>query len=159
MRSKIAACVFISCIYLVNSLGDCVCDLTIESCDAYCCCDSDCVSSVINVWKSDDLCVKSKFTTYQTRCSTLQHVSIDNTRRAMQVATDSVKDLLCIYIDNSPDSAKKYDLVDETNLDIDLIDERIRDSAGYSDMLASSTPTVTRTTLKPGDLMGSTVSG
>ena len=35
------------------ALGSCPCDLTLNSCDVYCCCDSDCSSEIINFWNEN----------------------------------------------------------------------------------------------------------
>ena len=32
------------------ALGSCPCDLTLNSCDVYCCCDSDCSSEILAYW-------------------------------------------------------------------------------------------------------------
>ena len=34
-----------------QAFGSCPCDLTRGSCDAYCCCDSDCSDAVLKVWQ------------------------------------------------------------------------------------------------------------
>ena len=31
----------------------CSCDLTLNSCDAFCCCDNDCQAEVLNFWKEN----------------------------------------------------------------------------------------------------------
>jgi len=36
-----------------NAFGTCMCDLTYNACDAYCCCDLDCGSAILDVWKSN----------------------------------------------------------------------------------------------------------
>jgi hypothetical protein len=50
--------------------GDCVCDLTENSCDVYCCCDSDC-GSLVDEWDKDDpqdnLCLLNRFTDWPSR--------------------------------------------------------------------------------------------
>lgn len=43
-----------------NAFGECMCDLTRNACDAYCCCDPDC-GAVAAVWKEDydEICAKN----------------------------------------------------------------------------------------------------
>jgi hypothetical protein len=36
-----------------NALGECACDITKNSCDAYCDCDPDCGQKITSVWKND----------------------------------------------------------------------------------------------------------
>jgi len=36
-----------------NAFGTCSCDLTRNSCDAYCCCDTDCGTAILDVWNND----------------------------------------------------------------------------------------------------------
>jgi hypothetical protein len=44
-----------------NALGSCTCDITLGSCDAYCCCDRDCAPEITAFWNdnSDDFCAKN----------------------------------------------------------------------------------------------------
>lgn len=48
--------------------SDCICDITRNSCDVYCCCDSDCAKSLIKEWDLDDpednICLNEKYSTY-----------------------------------------------------------------------------------------------
>ena len=43
----------------------CACDITAKSCDAYCCCDTDCDQSILDVWRGDwdNYCAKNKIMT------------------------------------------------------------------------------------------------
>ena len=42
-------------------LGKCMCDITANACDAYCCCDLDCDQAIRDVWNSnyDQICAKN----------------------------------------------------------------------------------------------------
>lgn len=44
-----------------NALGRCTCDITLGSCDAYCCCDLDCNKEIRQFWNdnSDNYCAKN----------------------------------------------------------------------------------------------------
>ena len=46
----------------VNALDVCACDITKNSCDTYCCCDTDCDNNVLNSWKKNYniFCAKNK---------------------------------------------------------------------------------------------------
>lgn len=34
-------------------MGGCTCDVTLNSCDTYCCCDTDCPSEILNFWNAN----------------------------------------------------------------------------------------------------------
>ena len=36
-----------------NAYGTCLCDLTRNACDAYCCCDTDCGTAILETWKDN----------------------------------------------------------------------------------------------------------
>ena len=44
-----------------TALGSCICDITANSCDAYCCCDPDCDSGILTLWNDnyDEYCAKN----------------------------------------------------------------------------------------------------
>jgi len=44
-----------------NALGTCTCDITKGSCDAYCCCDTECASDILAIWNSNynEYCAKN----------------------------------------------------------------------------------------------------
>ena len=69
--------------------SDCVCDITAESCDVYCCCDTDCKSSFRSDWEDldnaeDDLCLAPRFTNYvDSLCTSEKFEQVHNTRRGI----------------------------------------------------------------------------
>jgi len=44
-----------------NAFGECKCDLTLNSCDVYCCCDDDCNADILAYWKENynDYCARN----------------------------------------------------------------------------------------------------
>lgn len=44
-----------------SALGGCTCDVTLNSCDAYCCCDTDCAAEIRDYWSknSNSFCAKN----------------------------------------------------------------------------------------------------
>jgi len=36
-----------------NAFGTCTCDITAGSCDAYCCCDTDCSEALLSTWNKN----------------------------------------------------------------------------------------------------------
>ena len=43
-----------------TGFGTCMCDLTLNSCDVYCCCDTECSTAILNYWNAN-------YNTYCTR--------------------------------------------------------------------------------------------
>ena len=45
----------------LNAFGQCRCDITLNSCDPYCCCDTDCDADVRNFWMENynEYCAKN----------------------------------------------------------------------------------------------------
>jgi len=37
----------------VSDIGECVCDMTQDTCDYLCCCDKDCPATIIGTWLND----------------------------------------------------------------------------------------------------------
>lgn len=141
--------------------GKCVCDLTEGGCDAFCCCDKDCDSSVIDVWEDDDplkdLCVSERFTDFGNLfCARDEEFFRENARRGMKVSSVSVKNLICIEIDNSASVGYFHELI--TDVSDETVNSRIKDNVEYSDVLGFSSVNP-GTTYKAGDVMGSTVNG
>ncbi len=73
--------------------SDCICDLTKNSCDTYCCCDSDC-GSIKDDWEDDNeednLCLSERFMNYADRvCTEEKFIAIQSTKRGMRKAVDS----------------------------------------------------------------------
>jgi hypothetical protein len=40
----------------MNNFSNCTCDLTLDSCDPFCCCDDDCGDNVKASWKEQRVC-------------------------------------------------------------------------------------------------------
>lgn len=36
-----------------TALGSCICDITANSCDTYCCCDPDCDADILKFWNAN----------------------------------------------------------------------------------------------------------
>ena len=118
--------------------SDCVCDITANSCDSYCCCDTDCKSSYRTDWEDidhaeDDLCLSPRFTKYTDQlCSEEKFEKTSNTRRGIQKAFSSAfQKLLCLKTDNSPSTNTFY----KEETDFDESDQRLKDNVEYSDLL------------------------
>jgi tectonic-1/3 len=140
--------------------GDCICDLTADSCDVYCCCDSECSDDLVKEWDNDDpeenKCVEESYSDYgQTYCVNSQEFYIDNARRGMKTATDTINKLLCVEVDNSPTMGRFYDLIEDGDVSQDTIDTRIDDNVEYSDMLLAPAVSNDRITYQVGEAIGS----
>ena len=87
-----------------TALGSCGCDITANSCDAYCCCDLDCDEGIRNFWKSDydNYCAKnfigSAFRPLE-KCIDKKHVYKYQKRMGMNVS--ETESQLCVELDSS----------------------------------------------------------
>ncbi len=90
--------------FLDPASSTCLCDLTPSSCDAYCCCDSDCPSELLSAWKSNSELYCTDYR--RPNPSTLQPCStdkVDYLRSAYwKPFSDALIKATCIYYDNTP---------------------------------------------------------
>ena len=126
-----------------NAFGTCMCDLTRNACDAYCCCDEDCGAAILAVWKSDydNVCAKNyigqAFKPAQ-KCISSKQLYKYNQRMGMSV--EDKQGLFCVEMDAaSPTSsyqehvkviAEGTTLQNLENLDMTAT---LYDSRGYND--------------------------
>ena len=48
--------------YVANTnFNVCTCDLTTDSCDAFCCCDQDCPEEITTEWKTNNRCANVSY--------------------------------------------------------------------------------------------------
>ena len=77
-----------------TALGSCICDITSNSCDAYCCCDPDCNKDILTMWNNnyDNYCAKnfigSTFRPLQ-KCIDKKHIY--NYHKRMGMAIDETE--------------------------------------------------------------------
>ncbi|CAG9313766.1 unnamed protein product [Blepharisma stoltei] len=141
--------------------GKCVCDLTANSCDVFCCCDDDCSSTLKDLWDTEDpstnRCLNSKFTKYYSlKCPSSNDNYFYSARRGIKSATsDIMNNLLCVDQDNSASFGTYYKKISDSSISSDTIQQQITDNVEYSDLLYSPQTTITRSNFNPGDLMGS----
>lgn len=103
-----AAVTWAESVSVSSSFADCVCDLTQNSCDLYCCCDSDC-SALKSDWEDKGKCVGEKVLPEGQKCEDETEDTLDAGWRGMKVATDMINRLLCVYIDNSPSEFNNFE--------------------------------------------------
>ena len=53
-----------------EQLGKCNCDITLNSCDSNCCCDTNCASSILTFWGSN--CIQGTSATVSDICTNSQ---------------------------------------------------------------------------------------
>lgn len=87
-----------------TAFGSCSCDRTLNQCDAYCCCDTDCTEPILAFWKSnyDAYCAKSyaggkEYKPFQ-QCIESKHIYNYNQRMGMQVSQTN-NGQLCVELD------------------------------------------------------------
>ena len=142
--------------------GSCVCDLTANSCDSFCCCDPDCGETVVDYWEDpeNDLCAPERFTSYaNVHCIRDEEFYLENARRGMKVASDGINKLLCVEIDNSPTIGKFYEVLGNNDISNNTVESRITEYVKYSDKLDASQETITRSEFLPQDIIGSMANG
>ena len=76
-----------------NALGTCTCDITRGSCDAYCCCDPDCIPAIKEIWEAnyDLICAKNYIGAAfapEARCLGSQYIDRYTKRMGMEVKKD-----------------------------------------------------------------------
>jgi hypothetical protein len=97
----------ISVAYQPNPLfSACTCDLTGSSCDAYCCCDTECSTRLVNEWNSLSKCKNINYEALRgaplNKCVKDQQIYEYNRKRGLNNYMDPFTKLFCVYLDNSP---------------------------------------------------------
>ena len=85
-----------------TAFGTCTCDRTLNSCDVYCCCDTDCSSNILDFWKSNyaTYCTRSYIgSEYRpfSQCIDTTHIYSYNQRLGMEVSIQNGQ--LCVELD------------------------------------------------------------
>lgn len=85
-----------------TAFGTCSCDKTLNSCDVYCCCDTDCGSDILAYWNQNynTYCTKSYIgSAYRpfSQCIGASHIFTYNQRMGMQVT--NINEQLCVELD------------------------------------------------------------
>jgi len=93
-----------------NAMGTCTCDITAGSCDAYCCCDTDCNVDLLSTWNAnyDSYCVKNYIGVAfkpDSKCIDSDYIYNYNTRMGMIVT--KTDDELCVELDTSTAGTSK----------------------------------------------------
>jgi hypothetical protein len=106
--------------------GTCICDLTKDSCDEFCCCDSDCNNGI--TW---DECAAERYSTYGEKyCTDSRQVFKVNKRRGLEeVSGGSEK---CVKVDNSAKIDGFHSIVGSVSSD--KVNTRLEDSSTYDDL-------------------------
>ena len=86
-----------------SALGGCTCDVTLNSCDAYCCCDTDCSSEVRDYWNknSNSFCAKNFVgSTFKPTQKCIDKGQIYNFNQRMGMLVTETEDKLCVELDS-----------------------------------------------------------
>ena len=100
--------------------GSCACDLTLNSCDVYCCCDQDCSAPILAFWNSnaDAYCKRKQGSSSNKECIDSRHVFNYQKRMGMEVTQSG--DQLCFSIDSESTFSAYQDIIsdfDEAKID------------------------------------------
>lgn len=107
--------------------GDCICDLTSNSCDEFCCCDPDCKSTFS--WSD---CAAESFSSFsQEYCADTTEIFRINKRRGMDTVSSSSSSEKCVKIDNSAKIEGFHSLV--SSVSTSTVSERVTDTYTYAD--------------------------
>ena len=85
-----------------TGFGTCTCDKTLNTCDVYCCCDTDCSTNILDYWRANynTFCTKSYIgNEYRpfSQCIAKKHIFTYNSRMGMEVS--DINDQLCVELD------------------------------------------------------------
>ena len=135
----------------------CICDLTSSSCDAFCCCDSDCSETQIDLWDRSDselnTCKPQKLTHWERKaCVKHEEIYMDSAIEGMTVIHDTINQLFCIEEDNSFED--DYFYTDIEDVPSDSVTTRETEVLDYIDTYTAPTRNQTSTsTFLPGDIL------
>lgn len=137
---------------------ECVCDLTLNSCDSFCCCDSDCTSSIIQKWTDQDHCAMEKFTSFGLLyCKKDGNFFVENSEKD---TIDPLFKLLCVQYDNAPDWGRYHKLiVSESDFSTEVITSIIDSSSQYPKNIVVIENSNKNTEYLPGVAIGASYSG
>ena len=87
--------------------GECPCDITKNSCDAYCCCDSDCGDKITTFWKTnnpdnsdDNYCAKNDLgIAYKPKEKCIDRSFIYHYNKRLGLKFNDSDDQLCVETD------------------------------------------------------------
>ena len=99
----------------------CTCDLTGFSCDAFCCCDTECSTGLRTEWKSQSKCKNVNYEALRgaplNKCVRDYQVYEYNRQRGLNNYMDPFTKLFCVYLDNSPKMDYFYNQKTEISAD------------------------------------------
>ena len=108
-----------------NAFGTCMCDITRNACDAYCCCDLDCGAAILEVWKSDyDLnCAKNyigqAFKPAQ-KCISTKQLYKYNERMGMSISDE--QGLFCVEMDSASPTSSYQEYIEYSDMEGTVIE-------------------------------------
>lgn len=108
--------------YVANTnFNVCSCDLTTDSCDAFCCCDSSCPEEITSEWTRNNRCANIDYAKnfsggVFTPCMSREEKFNFNKQNGLNNYNDPLASLLCVQIDTSPDMGTYYKTSDKDNL-------------------------------------------
>lgn len=96
-----------------RDLGSCSCDLTLNSCDPSCCCDTDCPQAVLDLWLSDsdafcDTLVDDSIKPL-TKCVDRNILFRWNKRMGLQMSENKFEDEFCVESDKASQTTTFFD--------------------------------------------------
>lgn len=116
--------------------GLCDCDLTSNSCDAYCCCDWDCRDYADN-WRSQSWCLdeKSPIAAPLLPCLSVSEIRQYNREQGEFSYAGPISQLFCVAYDHYPPANDFYVDIDSDSVDQQEINDILATSKDFSNQL------------------------
>lgn len=107
----------------------CSCDMSTDSCDPFCCCDSSCSEAVINEWTANNRCANINYEKSPGKifspCMNRQDQYNFNKQNGLHKYVDPLSRLLCVTLDNSPEMGNYYQQLTESTLENKLSEVKL----------------------------------
>ena len=148
-------------IYIYIELSPCPCDLTSQTCDYHCCCDTACDEDMVKLWDDDNKCLDKKrhygeLFEYDQCQDYTGRALVDDLKHPLMTYWNTIRSFFCIYQNNTEAKDQfihdTYSIKNSEDFDQLLKDKHIKDK--YSISSEISTLTNAQTSSKnyfPGD--------
>lgn len=113
----------------------CSCDVTAGACDPNCCCDTECSTEQINLFKDANACETDSTndqTTATTKCIGENELYDINPKYRMNVENYFERSVLCIVVDNSPSEGSFFEDPGSLNVNQVFCDQNVAPTYAWS---------------------------
>jgi len=139
-----------------TDFAECICNLTTEICDEYCCCDTDCTDAKRTEWENakPDRCLKetSRRLNHDDLCEYSQDEYYPNSKAKKTNYKNLFEKILCIEWENLAEIGKYFQLMTTADLSSEEIDTKYNDATSFASNLSVANLS-TSGSYQIGDLM------